>query len=246
MLAELHGKFDPSNSDYVDRSEDTLTSAVFGAIRYLPRQVLGRILTKAGVTFEDRHLAEAKIINWPKLPFSAWHREIEPDVLVVVGKQTVVFEAKLHSPFGLYPLPDQPDSPPVHQLAVQYAAASEWTASRGLRLPPIVVCVTAPPERPARDLAVAESDVRRLSGRDAASNTFRWLPWYGIGGELEKVPGLAIHERALVEDTLSYMEKKGVRRVFEGFKAEDYWLLSRHNESPAIGYTRRSTRSSMT
>jgi hypothetical protein len=37
MLAELRGKFDPDHPEAAERSEDLLTSAVFGAVRHLPR-----------------------------------------------------------------------------------------------------------------------------------------------------------------------------------------------------------------
>jgi hypothetical protein len=225
VLAELHGKFDPAYADNVDRSEDALTSAVFGAIRHLPRHALGSVLTSVGITVKPEDLRRAQIMMWPQMPISRWGRVIEPDVVVVIGRQPVVFEAKLHSDFGKYPVPGRAELPALHQLAVQYAAVLEWSAGRKY-LPPIVIAVTAPPERPAADLAAAVDDANLLVAGGTASHTFRWLPWFRIAEALSGVDQLEVHERALVSDVLSYMEMRGVRRVFQGFRPEDYWLIS--------------------
>jgi hypothetical protein len=225
VLAELHGKFDPSNADNVDRSEDALTFAVFGAFRYLPRHALGALLVRAAVPFHPNDLRDARIEMWPQIPMPRWPgRIIEPDVMVVVGGQPIVFEAKLHSAFGLYPEPGQPHLPALHQLAVQYAAVADWAVGEKL-LAPVVVAVTAPPERPRAALATAEKDLARLLPV-VPPNPFRWLPWFAIAEVLDTVDDLRVHERTLVADLLRYMEKRGVRRVFKGFQPEDYWLLA--------------------
>jgi hypothetical protein len=225
VLAELHGKFDPSNPESADRSEDLLTSAVFGAIRHLPRSALARLLAEVGVAVDAKALADARVELWPRTPMPMWPgTSVEPDVIVIAGRQPVVFEAKLHSPFGLYRSPLDADVAPFHQLAVQYAAVSSWAVGEKLRQP-VVVAVTAPPEQPVADIARAENDVARLLP-GTTTNVFRWLPWWRIASLLEDLPDLRIHERALRSDVLAYMEKRGVRRVFKGFLREDYWLLA--------------------
>ncbi|KGH48639.1 hypothetical protein IN07_01385 [Modestobacter caceresii] len=225
MLAELHGKFDPDRPETADRSEDLLTSAVFGAVRHLPRAALAALCAAIGLPADAKAARAARILLWPQVPMPKWPgKVIEPDVIVVVGRQPVVFEAKLHSPFGLYLDPNEPSGQPLHQLAVQYAAVSAWAAGERL-LPPVVAAVTAPPQRPSIDLARASHDVTRLS-RGTSADVFRWLPWWRIAEVLDGLPELRVHERTLVDDLLRYMEKKGVRRVFTGFQAEDYWLIS--------------------
>lgn len=225
MLAELHGKFDPAHPEAAERSEDLLTSAVFGAVRHLPRAAVVALCAAIGVPVDAKAAHAARIQLWPQVPMPHWPgKVIEPDVVIVVGRQPVVFEAKLHSPFGMYADPNAPAQPQLHQLAVQYAAVSAWAAGERL-LPPVIVAVTAPQLRPSADLDRATQDVDRLCPGTGAE-VFRWLPWWRIAEVLADLPELRAHERALVEDVLAYMEMRGVRRVFNGFKPEDYWLIS--------------------
>jgi hypothetical protein len=134
MLAELHGKFESDDGVPADRSEDLLTDAVFGALRYLRyglalAEVFRALNVK--VTGEDLHGAQVRL--WPTIPMPAWPGTlIEPDVLVIAGSVVVVFEAKLFSPFSFSHDPAQPDAESYHQLAVQYAATKAWAS--GLRL----------------------------------------------------------------------------------------------------------------
>ncbi|WP_164700213.1 hypothetical protein [Modestobacter sp. KNN46-3] len=225
MFAELHGKFDARHPETADRSEDLLTSAVFGALRHLPRAAVVALCGAVGVPVDPHAARGARVLLWPQVPMPKWPgKVIEPDVLIVVGKQPVVFEAKLHSPFGYYLEPNAPTEPQLHQLAVQYAAVCAWAAGERL-LPPVIVAVTAPQQRPTTDLDRAAHDVLRLCpGTDA--RVFRWLPWWRIAEVLSHLPELRPHERTLVDDVLAYMEMRGVRRVFNGFKPEDYWLVS--------------------
>ena len=51
VLAEIHGKLSRESTLAAERLEDTLTDAVFGALRYLPRKVLGAVFN---ATFETR------------------------------------------------------------------------------------------------------------------------------------------------------------------------------------------------
>ena len=197
MLAELHGKLDPDPATAVDRSEDLLTSAVFGAVRHLLRHALVAVCEAAGVVVDASAASKARVELWPRIPMprrpGVW---IEPDVIVVIGRQPLVFEAKLHSPFGMYPDPGDPDAPSLHQMAVQYAALRAWAAGERL-LPPVIVAVTAPPHRPVGDLSRAAADVVRLCP-DAPDGVLRWLPWSRIAAVLEALGDLRVHERTLV------------------------------------------------
>jgi hypothetical protein len=102
MLAELHGKFESDDGVPADRSEDLLTDAVFGALRYLRYGLaLAKVFRALNVkvTGEDLHGAQVRL--WPTIPMPAWPGTlIEPDVLVIAGSAVVVFEAKLFSPFS--------------------------------------------------------------------------------------------------------------------------------------------------
>lgn len=228
ILAELHGKLDPLSNDPVDRSEDLLTDAVFGAIRHLPRvEVLGPLLAAVGVKASAKDLAKASVRLWPGIPAAHGPESyIEPDVIVVAGKHVVVFEAKLYAQFGKY-ISAIENAAPLHQLAVQYAAVRSWAA--GLRLDaPVVVAVTPGPERPSEDLATAAEDIKRLLPDTAGCEPLRWISWRSVAAVLEqaRADGLRHHEAQYIDDVLEYMDKRGVRRVFEGFRPEDYWLIS--------------------
>jgi hypothetical protein len=224
VLAELHGKLDAEQTDGVDRREDLLTDAVFGAVRYLPpERVLGPLLSAVGVHVARADLKVANVELWRSVSMPGWPGVwIEPDVLVTAGKTVVVFEAKLHSPFSHYDGPI--DVEPFHQLAIQSAAVAAWAAGRRLG-PPRVVAVTASPIRPLADLSDAARDAARLDLGDAVS--FDWIPWQRVAQVLTAARVTLRHnEQTLVDDVLAYMDRKGVMRVFEGFRPEDMWLVS--------------------
>ena len=179
MLAELHGKFESDDGVPADRSEDLLTDAVFGALRYLRyglalAEVFRALNVK--VTGEDLHGAQVRL--WPTIPMPAWPGTlIEPDVLVIAGSVVVVFEAKLFSPFSFSHDPAQPDAELYHQLAVQYAATKAWAS--GLRLSiRSMVAVTADATRPNASLDRAVHDIERLTGA-VTPGVVRWLPGTG-------------------------------------------------------------------
>jgi hypothetical protein len=227
VLAELHGKLDPERTDPVERSEDLLTDAVFGAIRHLPAaQVLRPLLERVGVRPSASDLQRADVRLWPSIPMPLWPGTIiEPDVIVLAGRHVVVFEAKLHSGFGRYPDRTAGSDLIHHQLAVQYAAVEHWAAGERL-LPPVVVAVTTSPERPDSEFAMAAASLSALSPRASAADTLRWMSWRSIGEVLERSEGLRTHERRLADDVLALMDRRGVRRMFTGINPEDYWLVS--------------------
>ena len=226
MLAELHGKLDSDGGVAVDRSEDLLTDAVFGSLRYLPYDVaLAEVLRAVDVEIARKDLQDAQVHLWPSVPMPAWPgKQIEPDVMVIAGSAMVVFEAKLFSPFSFSHDPSQPDAMPYHQLAVQYAATKAWAS--GLRLcDPIMVAVTADATRPSTSLDQAARDIERLTGA-AVPGVVRWLPWHRIAQVLAGLERLRANEQAQVDDVLQLMDKRGVRKVFTGFAMEDYWLIT--------------------
>lgn len=226
MLAELLGKLDPDGVEGLDRSEDLLTAAVFGAVRHLPRSiVLRRLLERVGVAATEKDLRSGDVRLWPTFPRPGFPgRVIEPDVMILVGRRPVVFEAKLYSEFDTYDPPDLFADAGVHQLAVQYEAVRSWAAGERLD-PPVVIAVTRGPARPDLDLAKARLDAKSLVPA-SSDDDFRWLSWRDVAAVIEQCNGLEFHEAMLVDDLLALMDKRGVRRMFEGFKPEDYWLVT--------------------
>src|SRR5690242_14964148 len=134
MLAELHGKLDSDGGVAVDRSEDLLTDAVFGSLRYLPYDVaLAEVLRAVDVEIARKDLQDAQVHLWPSVPMPAWPgKQIEPDVMVIAGSAMVVFEAKLFSPFSFSHDPSQPDAMPYHQLHVAHVALCGLNLAPGM------------------------------------------------------------------------------------------------------------------
>lgn len=228
MLAELHGKLDPTSLDPVERSEDLLTSAVFGAVRHLPRVgVLRPLLGLFDIYPSQRDLERAEVLLWPNMPIGLWPGAwIEPDVIILAGRHVVVFEAKLYSQFGWYTKlnGDQP-GPRMHQLGVQYIAVERWAAGAG-RDAPVVVAVTPAGRLSDSDRSSAVETLKAVAPEADHEAVIKWASWRHIGEVLDKAKGLRVHERRLVDDVLAFMEKRGVRRMFTGFRREDYWLIS--------------------
>lgn len=227
MRAELQGKLDPESTLDTARLEDALTDAVFSAVRYLPRRdVLGPLLRHvlpAG-TLTDGDLDAAVVTFWPTMPSVLWPgRGVEPDVVVEAGRHVVVFEAKYHSPFGRYEL----DGQTLHQLSVQWRAASAWAAARGAETTTVVAVTTdaSPPgslEEARRQLAVTAPDLPASDRQQAV----QWLRWHALATVFRQVNGLRPHEEAVRTDVLAFMDRRGVSRVFSGFDANDVQLVA--------------------
>lgn len=210
-MAELHGKLALDSGTPADRTEDTLTAAVFGALRYLPRSALLAVLNGAFPgDFGQADVNETRFEFWPRLG------SVEPDVLLTVGKKLVVIEAKFGAPFS-----GATGDIEQHQLTREYRAA-QMRCQRYRLQGPWLLAVTSNWLLPA-DV----QQVRTYLQSSAAERVpVAWLSWQSIALELDSwKPGNA-PERDLRADVLSLMDKRGVRRVFEGFRDEDYWIVS--------------------
>lgn len=210
-MAELRGKLALDSGTPADRAEDTLTAAVLGALRYLPRSALLAVLNRAFPgDFQQEDVNETRFEFWP------WLGDVEPDLLLTVGKKVVVIEAKYGAPFsGAYG--DIED----HQLTREYRAARRRSQARRQQ-GPWLLAITNDWLKPA--------GVQRVSQYLQAGGTEQvpvgWLSWQSIAHELDSWQPGSVPERELKSDVLSLMDRRGVRRVFEGFRDEDYWIVS--------------------
>jgi len=213
MLAELHGKLSvQSNSDF-DRLEDLLTDYVFGALKYLDRRCLRAVLTLAipDVAWTEEDVAGAAFAFWPILPGGT-----EPDVVATCGREMVIFEAKLHSGFGVGD--DELDA----QLVREWRHGHRWAQQRRLREPHVIAVTAGHAEPP--EVAAATSVIKEHFGVDGAVT---WISWQQIALSLEAIEmDLSETDRLLIGDVLAVMDRRGVRRVFTGFKQEDYWVVA--------------------
>lgn len=226
MKAEVRGKVDPASTLPGDRMEDTLTDAVFSTLTYLPAEVFAAVLAPLlPASANPVDLTEPLVQFWPSLPTGT-----EPDVVVTVDGWMVVFEAKYRSPFSTGP--EATD----HQLVREWADARPVAEAQQLH-GPVVVAVTADPAQPP-DIAHVRDCIAALpefADADLApGEAVRWVSWQQIAAVIEScLPTLAPHSQTLVEDLFDFLERRGVRRMFEPFNPEDYWLINSANRVAA-------------
>jgi len=91
-LAELRGKLSRAN----ENSEDILTSNVFSFLKYADRALfLGAFLRSLGMDVSPNEALRAEFRFWPRFTDGT-----EPDVVIEVGNNYALFEAKYLSGFG--------------------------------------------------------------------------------------------------------------------------------------------------
>jgi hypothetical protein len=205
LQAELHGKVSSQTALADDaRLEDTLTSAVFGALQYLPRSTaLRAVLVQAfpGLSWTEAECRGARFEFW-----TTFYDGTEPDVLVTVGRRLVVIEAKYGAAFG------------VRQLEGAWFGGQQVTDARGLETV-LLLAVTM-------NLGTEPKDVSDFREEADLGDQVAHLSWQQIGLVLDDL-GLATQEaRDLCADVLAVMEKRGVRHVYTGIEEEDWWLVS--------------------
>ena len=92
-LAELSGKV----SSKMSKNEDLLTSNVFSFFKYSARKtyLLPYLKTIGFQDISEKDVKEAQFIFWPR-----FDDQTEPDLILIVGKYYILFEAKYTSGFG--------------------------------------------------------------------------------------------------------------------------------------------------
>ena len=217
MKAEIYGKLDIERSTPAERAEDLLTDYVFTTLRQIDRSLgLGPLLKMAfpSLSWSVGELADAKFLFWPRFQDGT-----EPDLVILVGLRPVIVEAKYRSGFGVG------ESAERAQLVREYVAGVEWARVRRF-VTPTVLALTD-------DLAIpdvveeARRTLWRSFGVPISADVVSWASWQQVGQLLDSNESLlSKREAELVGDLLEVMERKGVRYVFQGFKPEDYWIVS--------------------
>lgn len=91
-LAELHGKLSRDN----ENKEDILTSNVFSFLKYADRKIfLYEFIKQLGLEISEADAANAEFEFWP-----TFEDKTEPDLVLIIGKYYLLFEAKYYSGFG--------------------------------------------------------------------------------------------------------------------------------------------------
>src|SRR6185503_15550538 len=91
-LAEIHGKLSRDN----ENKEDILASNVFSFFKYANRKIfLFALIRMLGLHISELDAAQAEFRFWP-----TFEDNTEPDLVLLIGKYYLLFEAKYRSGFG--------------------------------------------------------------------------------------------------------------------------------------------------
>lgn len=208
IYAALHGKLDCL------RSEDALTSVVFGRLRYLPPTVLGEWLATArNHRDSQRALAsssdEAFVEFWPTLKDTRRGQGIvQPDVVIAFGNEIMIVEAKLWSSKSA--ANDGSD-----QLAREWRAVTDHHGARA-RVTALLY-VTRHVEPPVNELKESAEAL------EENGDHLWWLSWSSLAPILERQIEVGDRMTKLVgEDLLAYLRAANVLR-FRGWRLALPW-----------------------
>ena len=108
LKAELRAKMFQLDPGWAS-VEDILTGDFFGALDYLPRvPFLSRFLERVVALNETPRSPELSEVDWSKVTLLFWPRvqlgeeQVEPDVVIVSDRWTIVIEVKLDSGLGVH------------------------------------------------------------------------------------------------------------------------------------------------
>lgn len=231
--AELRGKLGSDASRAHERSEDLLTSAMFGRLRYLRPEIgLFPIIAAARqVEISDSHLSVKRRRDWISLDqvcsydVEFWPRlggRAEPDILVRLNcangvvLHTIIIEVKLWSPKSGpkggedadVEVDDESEPVTLHerdQLAKYWHCLQKM---RGEAMASIIYLTShaTPPETELRESLLHCSNMR-----------LGWLSWSEVWRVLKGIPGESCGP--VVEDLLRLLEHKGLSH-FRGFASD--------------------------
>lgn len=196
-MAEINGKM-PAK---FEGSEDVLTSNVFSFLKYSTRTVyLKEFLTQLKINgVSDKDLEDAEFRFWPKYPDGT-----EPDVVLLVGKYYILFEAKYFAGFD-----KGKENTRDHQLIreIENGAAEARQTNLSFQL----IAITADPCYRAEKFSDLPQDY---------NDKFKWTNWQMVAKILRSILENADcetrkSEQLFADDLLSLLTKKELR----GFQA---------------------------
>jgi hypothetical protein len=195
-LAEIHGKLSRDN----ENKEDILASNVFSFFKYANRKIfLFALIRMLGLNVSELDATQAEFRFWP-----TFDDHTEPDLVLLIGKYYLLFEAKYHSGFGKETLNRK------HQIAREVEGGSYEAQNLGKDFK--IIAVTAHySEKP---------EIKR--GIPAKyRDDLLWINWQSIAllinQQVEKHPGLPIETRLFANDLYELLVRKRLRN-YEGVK----------------------------
>ena len=192
-IAEIKGKL-PSS---LNNMEDILTSNVFSFFKYSDRKVFLKLfLELLGFDIDNPELEKAEFIFWP-----TFEDGTEPDLLILVSKYYLLFEAKLHSDFG-----DSED-----EERKQLVREAKWGLNDAERLGKTFFLIAI-----TNDYFFKEKKYKCLKNY---KTYLKWINWQSVTelllGLIEK-NGINLKNYDFAEDLYSLLEKKSLR-AFRAF-----------------------------
>lgn len=195
-LAEIHGKLSRDN----ENKEDILTSNVFSFFKYANRKLfLFEFIKLLGLNVSESDAANAEFEFWP-----TFEDNTEPDLVLLIGKYYLLFEAKYHSGFG------KETQSQKHQV-VREIEGGQY-AAQNLEKEFKIIAVTA-----------HYSDKTEIKKEIPAAylDHLLWTNWQSIAlliyQQLEKNPGLPEESRLFAADLYKLLVRKKLRN-YEGVK----------------------------
>ena len=192
-IAELKGKI-PSS---LNNMEDILTSNVFSFFKYSDRKVFLKLfLELLGFDIDNPELEKAEFIFWP-----TFEDGTEPDLLILVGKYYLLFEAKLYSGFG-----DSED-----EQRKQLVREAKWGLNNAERLEKnfFLIVIT-------NDYFFKEEKYKCLKNYKIY---LKWINWQRVTElllSLIEKNGINLKNYDFAEDLYGLLEKKNLR-AFRAF-----------------------------
>lgn len=181
--AELKGKLSFSQ----ERGEDILTSNVFSFFEYASRTVyLKELLALLGISPTDQELNRADFIFWP-----AYDDRTEPDLVILVGRYYLLFEAKYLSGFGIDQLERELDGGRAE--------------ARTLRKELVLVALTAHSTRPPDIFSGLPADCQHM---------LRWMNWQSISRMLQEIlerEDPTVADQLFAQDLYSLLDRRNLR-----------------------------------
>jgi hypothetical protein len=232
LMAQLRGKLP---SEIWLGSEDLLTSAVFGTLKYLPWTIVANLLSRAVPLEGSTRIALAERLEWHFWP---WWGSCEPDVVIEDTQTLCVVEAKLYADFGESELVG-------NQLDRQWRDGSRLAqeTEKELWLLAVTNHTTPPAGTLYRQLARSDADYRRVC----------WLSWLTIAQFLHQNRECVAAE--IFDDLMELLSRMGLA-PFLGFGAAletatslprlapTLWQFSTKLETDVLGFGRALTEAS--
>jgi len=187
-IAELKGKV-PSS---FKRMEDILTSNVFSFFKYSNRKVyLKSLLKQLGIEVNNDDLIGADFIFWPQ-----YDNGTEPDLVIIVGKYYLLFEAKYFSDFS------KETAVKKHQLIREIEGGTKEAKLLGKEF--IIIAIT-------NDYCYKKERFKEI---DKNEIKFRWINWQAITElflDLMEKYGNKLSEYLFAQDLYNLLLKKKLR-----------------------------------